>query len=74
MFYLCYSHCAIELTTDEIVGQGFLFFLAGYDTTASLLRFAAYNLAVHQDAQDKLVEEIQNAIGNVSARFKVLYF
>nr|XP_022328532.1 cytochrome P450 3A24-like [Crassostrea virginica] len=52
-----------KLTSDETVAQAFLFFLAGYETTASTLNFVSYNLAVHQEIQDKVMQEIQDQIG-----------
>lgn len=45
-------------TDDEIVGQCFIFFAAGFDTTAVLLTFTAYELAANPDIQQKLYEEI----------------
>lgn len=42
---------------DEIVGQCFVFFAAGFDTSATMLAFAAYELAVNQDVQRKLYDE-----------------
>lgn len=44
-------------TDDEIVAQCFLFFVAGFDGTSSLLMFAAYELAINQDIQQNLYEE-----------------
>ncbi|XP_041114004.1 bifunctional cytochrome P450/NADPH--P450 reductase 1-like [Polyodon spathula] len=46
------------LTEDEIMGQAFIFLLAGYETTSSTLAFAAYLLAIHQDCQEKLQREV----------------
>ncbi|KAG4072707.1 hypothetical protein HA402_001819 [Bradysia odoriphaga] len=43
---------------DEVVAQCFLFLVAGFDTTSTLLTFAAYELAANQDVQQKLYEEI----------------
>lgn len=54
-----------ELTDAEIKAQAFLFFLAGYETTASLLRYASYVLAIHPDIDTKLYEEIKQNIGDV---------
>ncbi|XP_038077348.1 cytochrome P450 3A6-like [Patiria miniata] len=46
------------LTKDEVTAQGITFFLAGYETTNTLLGFASYLLALNQDCQEKLYSEI----------------
>ncbi|GIX77333.1 cytochrome P450 3A21 [Caerostris extrusa] len=51
-----------SLSMDELVAQCVIFFLAGYDTTASTLSFVTYQLALCQDVQDKLREEVDQAI------------
>ncbi|XP_035669261.1 cytochrome P450 3A8-like [Branchiostoma floridae] len=50
------------LTRDDIVANGFLFFIAGYETTATTMGFLLYNLALHQEAQDKAREEINQVM------------
>ena len=40
--------------------QSIIFFLAGYETTSSLLGFASYLLALNPDVQDTLYAEIQD--------------
>jgi thromboxane-A synthase len=47
---------------QEIVGQCFVFLLAGYDTTANTLAYLSYNLAMNEDAQNKLIAEIDDFI------------
>lgn len=54
------------MTNDEIMAQAFLFFIAGYETTASTLNYVSYCLAVHQEIQDKVVQEIHDQIGEVN--------
>ncbi len=44
----------------SFVFQAMIFFLAGYETTSSLLGFASYLLALNPDVQDKLYAEIQD--------------
>ncbi|XP_063707464.1 probable cytochrome P450 9f2 [Culicoides brevitarsis] len=48
-----------DWTDGEIAAQCFLFFLAGYETTGTLLNFAAYQLAVDQEVQAKLYDEVR---------------
>ncbi|XP_013775401.1 cytochrome P450 3A29-like isoform X2 [Limulus polyphemus] len=45
-------------THEDVVANSFLFFLVGYDTTASALSYAAYSLALNPDCQEKLIQEI----------------
>ncbi|XP_054714031.1 cytochrome P450 3A8-like [Uloborus diversus] len=51
-----------RLSPDELVAQCVIFFLAGYDTTASTLAFASYLLALNPDVQEKLIAEIDKAL------------
>ncbi|XP_046579199.1 cytochrome P450 3A4-like [Haliotis rubra] len=55
-----------KMSTDEMIGQAFMFFLAGYETTASTLQYVAYILATHPDVQQKMSEEIDSVLGDVS--------
>ncbi|XP_066602048.1 uncharacterized protein [Prorops nasuta] len=47
-----------DLTIEDMTSQAFIFFLAGFDTTATVMAFALLVLAIHPEAQDKLVQEI----------------
>ena len=46
-------------TTEEMVDQVAIFFLAGHETSASTLAWALYLLATHPDWQDRLADEAQ---------------
>ncbi|XP_058056469.1 probable cytochrome P450 9f2 [Anopheles bellator] len=46
------------LTEVEMVAQCLIFFVAGFDTTATCLTFLVYELAIAPDLQDRLYEEI----------------
>ncbi|KAM5303470.1 thromboxane-A synthase [Glossophaga mutica] len=46
------------LTVDEVVGQSFLFLIAGYEIVTNTLSFATYLLATHPDCQEKLLREV----------------
>ncbi|XP_011865323.1 PREDICTED: cytochrome P450 9e2-like [Vollenhovia emeryi] len=63
-----------KMTLDDIVSQAFIFFFAGFETTATLMCFAAHELAVHQDVQDRLREEVQQylAKGNGEISYELL--
>lgn len=46
---------------DDVTAQCFLFFVAGFDTSATLLCFVACELMENQDVQRKLIEELDEA-------------
>ncbi|CAB1322960.1 unnamed protein product [Coregonus sp. 'balchen'] len=46
------------MSEDEIVGQAFVFFLAGYETSSNTLAFTCYLLALHPECQSKLQAEV----------------
>uniref|UniRef100_A0A3Q1IZF4 Thromboxane-A synthase n=1 Tax=Anabas testudineus TaxID=64144 RepID=A0A3Q1IZF4_ANATE len=46
------------MTEDEIVGQAFVFLLAGYETSSNTLAFTCYLLAIHPECQRKIQEEV----------------
>lgn len=55
-------------TDDELVAQCFLFFLAGFDTSSTLLSFMSYELTANPDIQQKLYEEIQETYQNLNGQ------
>ncbi|KPM11178.1 cytochrome P450-like protein 24 [Sarcoptes scabiei] len=50
------------LSEEEIVAQSMIFFLAGYETTATTMAFCFYELAMNQDVQQKLFDEIRSVL------------
>ncbi|XP_028624288.1 thromboxane-A synthase [Grammomys surdaster] len=46
------------LTMDEIVGQAFLFLIAGHEIITNTLSFTTYLLATHPDCQERLLKEV----------------
>nr|CAD7395186.1 unnamed protein product [Timema cristinae] len=53
-----------KLSDEDIAAQAFLFFLAGFDTTSTLLCFITYLLALHGGIQDRLQAEIEQVLEN----------
>ncbi|ELT90964.1 hypothetical protein CAPTEDRAFT_154438 [Capitella teleta] len=51
-----------KLTADEIKSQGFLFLLAGYETTSNTLACCSHALANNPDKQQLLYEEVNSII------------
>ncbi|XP_064551997.1 uncharacterized protein LOC135437852 [Drosophila montana] len=51
-----------ELTLPEMAAQSFIFFVAGFDTSASTLGFALYELAKQPQLQLKLRQDIEQAL------------
>lgn len=49
-----------RLSDDEVLVQSLAFILAGYDTTSSALGFLFYELALHDDIQVKLMQEVDS--------------
>ncbi|XP_054157203.1 cytochrome P450 3A9-like [Oppia nitens] len=49
----------LDIKEVDIVGTSFVFLLAGYETTATLLAHLIYLLAINPEAQLKLVDEIR---------------
>ncbi|CAH1101562.1 unnamed protein product [Psylliodes chrysocephalus] len=47
-----------RLSISEIVGQSFVFYIAGFETSSTSTNFAIFELSQHQDIQDKLRQEI----------------
>ncbi|XP_070528191.1 probable cytochrome P450 6a23 isoform X3 [Cardiocondyla obscurior] len=51
-----------KLTMTEAAAQSFFFFLAGFETSSATATFALYELAHHEDVQDKLRNEIDEVL------------
>lgn len=49
----------LDITDEEIVAQAMIFFLGGFETVSTSLCFAVYELAIHEDIQKRLYQEIE---------------
>lgn len=47
-----------RLSDDELIAQCIIFFTVGYETTASVMSFMAYSLALNPECQEKLIKEV----------------
>ncbi|XP_023219749.1 cytochrome P450 3A8-like isoform X1 [Centruroides sculpturatus] len=52
------QHKHKTMTIDEIVAQSILFFIAGHDTTTTVLTYFCYQMALNPKLQEKLLREI----------------
>ncbi|KAL5288581.1 hypothetical protein ACFFRR_009051 [Megaselia abdita] len=53
-----------NLTLNQISAQAFLFFIAGFETSSTVLTFAVYELALNEEIQEKARSEILQALGD----------
>jgi len=51
-----------KLSEDEVIAQAVTFLIAGYETTATTLTYATYELALNPEVQDKLCEEVNASL------------
>lgn len=57
-----------KLSIDDMVSQAFIFFFAGFDSTATMMSFAALQLAVDPEAQEKLRQEVDAVLENCDGK------
>ena len=56
-------------SSAEMIDQVAIFFLAGHETSASALAWSLYCLARDQDAQQKIVQELESVVGSREIEF-----
>jgi len=63
-----------ELSIEDMVSQAFIFFFGGFETTSTLMCFVAHELAVNQDVQKKLQDEIDQGLeeSNGKAPYEII--
>ena len=54
-----------KLTYDDVIATAVLMLAAGYDTTGTTMSYILYELAINQDVQETLYEEIRDAAAHV---------
>ncbi|RWS07829.1 Cytochrome P450 3A13-like protein [Dinothrombium tinctorium] len=60
------KHSGKKLSEEEIIAQVMVFLVAGYETTASLLSFTSYCLAINESVQEKLYDEIKTNVDKIN--------
>lgn len=51
-----------RLTMKEIIGNSFIFFLAGFETSSATMMYTLYELAINQDVQDRARQQIADTM------------
>lgn len=59
----------LEVTDDVLAGQVFIFYFAGYGNNSLLATYALYHLAKNPDAQEILIQEIDNVLRKHGGKF-----
>nr|ADW23116.1 gossypol-induced cytochrome P450 [Helicoverpa armigera] len=60
MKYDSQKKVTLEVDDDLLVAQCFIFFAAGYETSATTLSFTLYELAKHPEAQKRAIAEVDD--------------
>ncbi|KAL0100765.1 hypothetical protein PUN28_019267 [Cardiocondyla obscurior] len=57
-----------KLTIVDMTSQVFIFFLAGFDTSSTLMSFAAHEIATNPDIQERLQNEIDQVLEDTNGQ------
>ncbi|KAJ8304352.1 hypothetical protein KUTeg_017935 [Tegillarca granosa] len=58
----------LGITNRDLYANSLMFIIEGFDTTSVGLLFSVYRLAINEECQEKLIEEIDREIGQVNSR------
>uniref|UniRef100_A0A182MYK0 Uncharacterized protein n=1 Tax=Anopheles dirus TaxID=7168 RepID=A0A182MYK0_9DIPT len=62
------SEEVVKLTESEMVAQCLVFFLAGFDTIATVLSFMAYEITLSADVQQQLYDEVRQVADSLEGK------
>lgn len=54
----------VELNFNQLAAQAFIFYLAGFETSSTTSSFALYELALNQELQDQVRNEVREVLDN----------
>ncbi|XP_025073526.1 cytochrome P450 9e2-like [Pogonomyrmex barbatus] len=57
-----------ELSILDMTSQAFIFFLAGFESSSTLMSFAAHEIAINPDVQEKLQNEIDQVLEDMNGQ------
>ncbi|XP_066261391.1 cytochrome P450 9e2-like [Euwallacea similis] len=57
-----------KISNQDITAQALIFFFAGFDSVSSLMTFAAYELALNNEVQCKLREEVLTILSSLQGK------
>ncbi|KAF2764141.1 cytochrome P450 [Teratosphaeria nubilosa] len=57
----------MHLTENEVLGNIFMFFMAGYDTTANTIIFSCVAMALFEDTQNRVLDELDAVLHDSQA-------
>ncbi|XP_032683018.1 uncharacterized protein LOC116849715 [Odontomachus brunneus] len=57
-----------ELTIGDMTSQAFIFFFGGFESTSTLMCFAAHEIAVNEDVRKKLQNEIDQVLEDTNGQ------
>jgi cytochrome P450 family 9 len=57
-----------ELTIMNMTSQAFIFFVAGFETSSTLMSFAAHEIAINPNVEEKLQNEIDKVLENTNGQ------
>jgi len=69
------SHSKVVKTLDdnEIIAQCILFFIAGFETTATTITYCLFELARNPEVQERLCEELESALDGIEVNTDSYY-